>query len=136
LPDIIMVPLIVVLFLYRAFQSFYIESFDFFANYIILSFLIALPFFLFYFLSKGKWMGMGYSKLIFLAGLLLGWPKILVAVMFAIFLGSSWGVLLMFLKKFTLKSAMPFGPFIILGAFLSLCFGDIMYEWYINWLLF
>ena len=79
---------------------------------------------------------MGDSKLIFLSGLLLGWPKILVAVMFAVFLGSLWGVLLMFLKKFTLKSAMPFGPFIILGAFLSLYFGDIIYEWYINWLLF
>ena len=136
LPDIVVIPFIIVLFLYRASQSFYLGSFDFFANYIILSFLIALPFFLFYFLSKGKWMGMGDSKLIFLTGLLLGWPEILVAVMFAVFLGSLWGVLLMFLKKSTLKSAMPFGPFIILGAFLSLYFGDIIYEWYINWLLF
>ena len=146
LPDVIVIPLIAVLFLYRTFQSFYLGSFDFFANFVIASFLIALPFFLFYAISGGRmirtgifkieWMGMGDSKLIFLAGLLLCWPKILIAVMFAVFLGSLWGILLMFLKKFTLKSAMPFGPFIILGAFLSLYFGDIIYEWYINWLFF
>jgi leader peptidase (prepilin peptidase)/N-methyltransferase len=146
LPDVIVIPLIVILFFYRTFQSFYLGSFDFFISFIITSFFIALPFFLFYAISGGRmfrsgifkieWMGMGDSKLIFLAGLFLGWPKILIAVMFAVFLGSLWGILLMFLRGFTLKSAMPFGPFIILGAFLSLCFGDIIYRWYIGWLLF
>jgi len=170
LPDIIVIPSIIILFLIRVFQSFYFGSFDFFVNFILVSSLVALPFFLFYFLSKGKWMGMGDSKLIFLSGLLLGWPKILIAVICAVFLGSLWGVLLMFLTRFTptlfnyicgkteelagnadlsfghqrknkvwgftLKSAMPFGPFIILGIFLSLYFGDIIYKWYIFFLLF
>jgi len=68
-------------------------------------------------------------------GLFLGWPKILVALFLAFFIGAIVGVALIILAKKNLKSEIPFGPFLVSGTFLALFFGQKILDWYLNFFL-
>jgi leader peptidase (prepilin peptidase) / N-methyltransferase len=93
----------------------------------------AMVFFLIIFLvSRGKWMGFGDVKLAFLMGLLLGFPNILVALFFAFLVGAVIGLVLVLAKKKGLKSEVPFGPFLVLGVFIALFWGEKIITWYLN----
>lgn len=83
-------------------------------------------------ISRGKWMGVGDIKLAFLMGLFLGWPNILVALFVAFLLGAVVGLGLIVLGKKTLKSEVPFGPFLVSGTLLALFFGQSIIHWYVN----
>jgi len=77
-------------------------------------------FFLFLFLvTKGKGMGFGDVKFVFFIGLFLGVWGIVIAMYVAFISGALVGLVLVFLKGYGRKSALPFGPFLILGTFLS-----------------
>lgn len=77
----------------------------------------AAAFFLFLVLiTRGRGMGLGDVKLVFLLGLFLGWPVIFIALFFAFFLGAALGLGLILAGKKTMKSQIPFGPFLIGGA--------------------
>lgn len=80
--------------------------------------------------TKGKGMGFGDVKLAFVMGILLGFPKIIIALYIAFLTGALYGVILILGKKKSLKSAVAFGPFLILGLLLSALFGEkIIYIW-------
>jgi leader peptidase (prepilin peptidase)/N-methyltransferase len=99
----------------------------------LISALLASSFFLTIVLvSKGKWMGLGDVKLAFFMGLFLGWPNILVALFLAFFFGAIIGIGLIAFSKKTLKSEVPFGPFLIIGTFVVLFFGENLINWYLN----
>lgn len=80
--------------------------------------------------TKGEGMGGGDVKLVFLMGLVLGWPKILLALFIAFTVGAICGIILMFIRKKTFKSAIPFGPFLVLGTFIALFWGNEIVRWY------
>ena len=107
----------------------------------LLAVVIASGFFLAIFLiSKGKWMGFGDVKLAVLMGLLLGFPNVLAALFLAFFFGAIIGVILMAFpfgsaqgrQKKSLKSEIPFGPFLIIGTFLTMFCGNQIIQWYLN----
>ena len=77
-------------------------------------------------------MGVGDIKLAFLMGLILSWPNILFALFSAFFLGAIIGIGLIISGKKTLKSEVPFGPFLVTGTFLALFFGEKIINWYLN----
>ncbi len=83
----------------------------------------------FYFLLRLVYpagMGFGDVKLAGVLGLYLGfvgWPAILWGTFAAFLLGGLWGVILIVSRRGTAKSAIPFGPFMILGAGLVLALG-------------
>lgn len=77
-------------------------------------------FFIIVVLTKGKGMGGGDVKLAFLMGLVLGFYKTFVAMYFAFTLGAVFGIILIAFRKKTFKSALPFGPFLVLGALIAL----------------
>jgi len=96
----------------------------------------AAAFFLFIVLvSQGKWMGLGDVKLVFLMGLLLGFPNILVALFLAFFIGAIIGIGLIIFGKKSLKSEIPFGPFLVSGTFIAVFFSQNLISWYLNLLL-
>ncbi len=77
--------------------------------------LVALPFVLIWYFSKGKWMGLGDGKL----ALGIGW---FLALCLAFWIGAVVGVALIAIQKYlsrkrrlTFKSEIPFAPFMILG---------------------
>ncbi|MDO8601418.1 MAG: prepilin peptidase [bacterium] len=92
----------------------------------------AFFFFLIVLASKGKGMGIGDIKLAFLMGLFLGWPNIAVALFSAVFLGAIIGIGLIISAKKTLKSEVPFGPFLAVGTFLALFWGEKIINFYLN----
>jgi leader peptidase (prepilin peptidase)/N-methyltransferase len=64
------------------------------------------------FLTKGRGMGMGDMKFAILMGLILG-GKLVAALYLAFVLGAIVGIFLILLKKKSLKSKVPFGPFLV-----------------------
>ncbi|MBI2099823.1 MAG: prepilin peptidase [Candidatus Vogelbacteria bacterium] len=86
-------------------------------------------FWLLWFVSRGRWIGFGDAKLALGVGWLLGWRGGLSALMLAFWIGALVGVGLIVAAKLrpggravTMKSEIPFAPFIILGLVLSLFF--------------
>ena len=86
-------------------------------------------------ISKGKWMGAGDIKLGFLMGLILGYPQILTGLFLAFLFGAIIGTGLITLKKKTLKSEVPFGPFLVTGTFIAMFWGEQILNWYLNKIL-
>jgi len=94
-------------------------------NYLLSSFLAAAFFYLLHILGPKLFhrdtMGLGDVKLAFLMGLLLGYPKIIVALYLAFLTGALVGVILIAVKKAKMKSQIPFGSFLV-GATLVVWF--------------
>ncbi len=127
IPDKVIFPAIGLAFIYNLLTT----------NYLLLNTLLAAlgasAFFLsIYLISRGKWMGFGDVKLSFLMGLILGFPNILVALFFAFFTGAITGLILIAQSKKTLKSMVPFGPFLVFGTFLAMFYGEQIINWYSN----
>jgi len=103
--------------------------------------LLALPFALLWLVSKGTWMGFGDAKLALGMGWFLGLSGGGAAVILAFWIGAVVGLalialgripkLFLFGKTFTIKSEIPFGPFLILGTIIVFLFEigiiDILY---------
>ncbi len=62
--------------------------------------------------SRGKWMGLGDAKLMFLIGLVLGYPLGFIAMTLSIWSAALVGMVLVALGKATRKTALPFGSFL------------------------
>ncbi len=73
-------------------------------------------------------MGFGDVELVFLMGLFLGFPKIVLALYLAFLTGAVIGVILIILGKKKLQSAIPFGPFLITGTFIAYFLGDLIWK--------
>jgi len=89
--------------------------------------LIASGFFAFLVLiSKETWMGWGDVKLAVLMGLLLGWPNILLALFISFVFGAICGIILIAIKSKTIKSQMPFGPFLVGATIICLYLNHLL----------
>jgi len=143
IPDQVIYPAIVIAFLYNIYQ-FTIDPEQILPELYgagnqqltINNFLSAIGaaafFLLIVLISHEKWMGIGDVKLAFLMGLFLSWPNILVALFLAFLIGAIIGVGLIIFGKETLKSEIPFGPFLVTGTFLALFWGEKMVDIYFN----
>lgn len=101
----------------------------------ILGLLIAgLLFLLIVIVSKGG-MGGGDVTLIGVLGFVLGVPLILLNILLSFVLGGVISSLLLITKIKTRKDPIPFGPFIVLGFFIVLLYGEEIIDWYFNLLL-
>ncbi len=85
--------------------------------------------------SKGKWVGGGDILIGLLAGFIVGWPNIIIAIFTAYILGSVIGIFLLSTRKKQWSSPIPFGPFLVFGIFLSMLFGNIIQNWYLGQVL-
>lgn len=99
-------------------------------NHFVAAFFGALFFGLIFFLSRGRAMGFGDVKLAGATGLLLGWPDTALSLGFAFIVGAIWGILLIMRGKKGMKSSVPFGPFIAIGVFLVVFFGERIMDGY------
>lgn len=87
--------------------------------------LLAILFFgLIIYISRGRAMGMGDLKLAAAIGLLLGWPDTIMALIISFIIGALIGVILICFGKKTLKSSIPFGPYLAISVFLTMFFGE------------
>lgn len=84
------------------------------------------PFFALWFMSRGRWIGLGDGKLALSIGWLLGFTTGLSAIVLAFWIGALFAIGLMLLAKLkgrgssiTMKSEVPFGPFLIIGTLIG-----------------
>jgi leader peptidase (prepilin peptidase)/N-methyltransferase len=77
-------------------------------------------------------MGSGDIKLLAMIGAFLGWPSIPLTLFFSSLGGSAIGIVLMLRKGVGAKYAIPFAPFLCLGALLHLFFGRELLLFYLS----
>ena len=77
-------------------------------------------------------MGGGDIKLLAMIGAFLGWPSIPVTLFLSSLSGSVIGISAMLIKGVGRKYALPFAPFLCLGAVLYLFFGRELIDFYIS----
>ncbi len=98
------------------------------------SFAIAAFFALLWLYSKGRWIGLGDAKLAFALGLFLGYPGNVNTVILSFWIGMVVSLALLGLQRvvhrlpfgnerLTIKSEIPFAPFLLAGAYLIFFFG-------------
>lgn len=92
--------------------------------------LSGLLFFFLWIITKGRGLGFGDVKLVVLLGLLTGYPRIVVSLYIAFLTGAICGVILIVANRAKMKSRIPFGPFLILGAVCAMIWGERMFAWF------
>lgn len=84
----------------------------------------------YYLLTKRQGMGGGDVKLLGMIGVFTGWQGVLFTVFMSSFIGTLIGIPWVYIQKGTLKSAIPFGPFLCLGALIYVLWGEQIIGWY------
>jgi leader peptidase (prepilin peptidase)/N-methyltransferase len=82
-------------------------------------------------LSRGG-MGGGDIKMMAMVGALMGWKSVLLTTFLGSLTGSLIGIFLMAFRGRGRKSKIPFGPFLALGAVITLFFGQEILLWYLR----
>lgn len=136
IPDKYIIAGVAAALLYIIFLRFIPQNQQFLNVNLVSNFLaaaIGFSFFgLIFLISKGVWMGFGDAKLAAFIGLILGWPGLLLAAAISFLLGGIFGIILMAIKKYSLKSEIPFGPFLAVGTFIALLGGNFLANLYFS----
>ena len=82
---------------------------------------------------KREGMGGGDVKLLAMIGAFLGWKAVILTILLSSLIGSTTGILIMILKGKDFKYAIPFGPFLSMGAVIALFYGENLIRWYLYW---
>ncbi|MDM8539594.1 A24 family peptidase [Desulfococcaceae bacterium HSG9] len=77
-------------------------------------------------------MGGGDIKLLAMMGVLIGWQGVLFTIFISSAIGTVTGLAVMLVQKGNLKLAVPFGPFLAIGAISYIFFGQQLIYWYLN----
>lgn len=94
-------------------------------SHLLISALGLTAFFAILFLvSNGRWIGLGDIKLIFLIGLLLGYPISYVVIISSVWLATAFSIVLLVLKKANMKTEMPFGSFLSVTTIIFIIFSN------------
>lgn len=83
-------------------------------------------------ISDERWMGSGDIKIGLGFGFLLGYPGALLFLFLSFIIGAVFGVVAILVKKGKLKSQIPFAPFLIVSAIITLLFGQRLIDYYLN----
>ena len=77
-------------------------------------------------------MGGGDVKLMAMVGSFLGWKGALLTIMLGALSGSVIGIALILLRRHQMDRVIPFGPFLALGAVVTLFYGSDLVFWYVG----
>jgi len=90
----------------------------------VTGFLLALGFGILFIVSRGSWLGLGDVKLSFLVGLVLNYPLAILAVLGSIWSAAFIGVIMVAIRRASLKSALPFGAFLAGASIIAIIFNN------------
>ncbi|MFA5927221.1 MAG: prepilin peptidase [Patescibacteria group bacterium] len=80
--------------------------------------------------SREQWMGSGDVKIGLILGVALGYPLAVIGIFLSFLIGSVVGLTFISLQTKTMKDALPFAPFLIIGLYVTLLFGQSILLWY------
>jgi len=86
----------------------------------------------YYLLTGREGMGLGDADLLAMIGAFLGWKAVILTILLGSLAGSITGIVVIILKRKDFKYAIPFGPFLALGAVISLFYGEGLITWYLQ----
>lgn len=99
---------------------------------ILLGIVVGGGLFLIIILASGGGMGGGDMKLGAMMGAFLGWQLVLLAILLGVFAGGAAAIGLLATGRKGRKDPVPFGPFLALGAAVSLLWGPGLLAWYLD----
>ncbi|KKR78294.1 MAG: Type 4 prepilin-like protein leader peptide-processing enzyme [Candidatus Curtissbacteria bacterium GW2011_GWA1_40_9] len=105
-----------------------------FIDHIIAAFGAALFFLLIVIVTFGRGMGQGDIVLAFFMGMVLGLRVTILSLFLAFLVGAVVSVILVVLGRKKFGNTIPFGPFLILGFFISLFWGEQILTYYFKML--
>lgn len=134
IPDILTVALIVISGSWLAWQWWQGVAVSILITTLIGALLGSGFFFALWFISKGQWLGFGDVKLAFPLGLMVGGPLVFSMVVYSFWVGAVVSLIIVGLGKLqrgqlrlhlgltnlTIKSVVPFAPFLIAGCLIAL----------------
>ena len=88
---------------------------------------------LYQWLFKREGMGGGDVKLLAMIGAFLGWKAVILTILLSSLIGSITGIIIMVSKGKDFKYAIPFGPFLSLGAVIALFYQNEIIFWYLRY---
>lgn len=77
-------------------------------------------------------LGMGDVTLSTFIGLAVGFPNALVAVMLGVLMGGLFSTVLLLARRVTLRTAIPYGPFLVLGGLVAMFWGQAITHWWLG----
>jgi prepilin signal peptidase PulO-like enzyme (type II secretory pathway) len=123
IPDQVLVVLLIVSFVYQMMVA---------PNDLINHLLSGLGMFTLFlflvFITRGRGMGLGDVKFSFIMGLILGFPKIIPSFYLSFLTGALVSLILLLIGRKTVKSTIPFGPFLSMATIVSLLYGDNLWQ--------
>ena len=131
IPDVISLPGIVIGFILSFFVS-YISFVDSILGIVVGGEIILIIGMGGSAIYKKEAMGGGDVKLAAMIGAFLGWRYIIISLFLGFFLGALIGIILIVTKIKKREDVIPFGPFIILGSFITLLWGKKIISWYLG----
>jgi leader peptidase (prepilin peptidase)/N-methyltransferase len=83
-------------------------------------------------LTKKEGMGGGDIKLLAMIGALIGWKGVFFTIFVSSAVGTVSGMVIMLMTRKGMKLAIPFGPFLAIGAISYIFFGPQLLAFYFN----
>ncbi len=83
-------------------------------------------------ISRGAWLGGGDLRLGALMGVMLDVKNMVLALILSYVIGAILSLILIATKKANRKTAIPFGPFLIIGLMIAMFFGDTIIAHYLQ----
>lgn len=84
-----------------------------------------------WYFSKGKWLGAGDIRIAAIMGLFLEPKQLVVGIFVAYLVGAVYGLYVLRKSKNKRGIKVPFGPFLIIGFYIGLFFGNQIAGWYL-----
>jgi len=137
IPDELVLALLSVVLLYEFYQHIIGLPISVFAWNLLAAFSGVLFLFALWRVSNGKWIGFGDVKLVFPLAMAVGYMGVFSMIVLSFWIGAVVGIAMLGIQKFrrrgqphlrflpqqlTMKSAVPFAPFLILGCLAVLFF--------------
>ena len=126
---------------FRNFSSFSLSLTVPEMSHLFAGIILAFPFYFLWLVSRGRWMGLGDAKLALGIGWFLGLAKGGTAIIYGFWIGAVVSVLLILIQKIyawrlhkhgstniSMKSEIPFAPFLIAGLLIVYFFGYNMFS--------
>lgn len=114
------------------FYNYFSQTSDVFVRTVAVAFVLSAVFGLIVLVTRGRGMGTGDIPLVFMIGLVLGWPQAVVSVFLACVFGAAFALVLVAFGKKKFGQTVPFAPFLTMGALTAFFVGEQFLSWYLG----
>ena len=107
-----------------------IYDYENWVHYVIGFFAASLFLLLCLIITRGKGIGGGDIKLMAVAGLMMGWQNIMLALVIGCVVGSVIQCIIIAITK--KKDRFAMGPYLSIGIFIAMLWGNVFFDWYVG----